>query len=318
MGDVLICCGVVSSQNAVVDVAVPKHLVEIVKCIKGIRNVYVVNSQINHSQYQVESNFDGVFATFENLVDADYYQVAANKVGGKVSVAKLSLPHTSKSFDFVIHASSSNPNRDWGTDNWYALAKSLSKVGSVAFLGTKKEPGFTDGNIFKLSDITDDLVWQTTVLSNSRHFIGNDSGFCHLAGILGVQGTVLFFNTKPENVIKHYPSIRPVRGSGEPTGALNPLDRTTDQIRSTITLGAICELFGVSEEPTKNVPLPGIRIIGENAKFFKDNLWGFSDQTDNSIVLDTDLQTITVNGNVHIFRGGPYDLRRFLISIGEG
>lgn len=325
MGDVLICSGVASNLRCIVDLAVPPHLVGLVKKIAGIRNVFPL-PHYPHGKYDVVSNFDGIFATFDRLVDADYYKVAANKINAPIGLAKIRLEKTKrKSFDFVIHPSSSNPNRAWAKEKWFDLAISLAEADySVAFLGTKKEPGFTKGNIFKLSDVSNDLIWQTRILNNAGHFVGNDSGFAHLAGLLNVQGNVLFFNTKPENVISHYPTLNPICGflnSSECTGNLNPLDKKSKELQDNISCELVCKELGVPYVKSKvNRKLPDLSIIGKEDKvsFFSDHLEDFNIVPGSEIVLNVDTNKVSIKDKVYDFLGGPYDLLRFLISKGAG
>jgi hypothetical protein len=327
MGDVLICCGIVSNLNCIVDVCVPGHLVPLISKIEGIRKVFKL-PHYPQEDYDVITNFDGIFATFDKLVDEDYYKLASDKINAKINLARFRLDRVKrKSFDFVLHPSSSNPNRAWSSDKWFKLAKSLDSAGyTVGFLGTKKEPGFTSGNVFKLSDVSNDLVWQTCVLNNSGHFIGNDSGFAHLAGLLNVQGNVLFFNTKPDNVIKHYSSLSPICGFENPdecTGNLNPLDKKSKELESNITCDKVCSLLGIQEVESNPIrQLPSLSIIGKEDKvsFFTRHLdkEKFQITEDSETVLDLYENKVKVKNKVYDFIGGPYDLLRFLISKGAG
>jgi hypothetical protein len=275
----------------------------------------------------VVGNFDGCFATNHNLLDVDYYEAAALKINHKVGTLKFNLDEVQPSYDYVIHPSASNPNRNWGSKNWIDLAWSLASAGkSVAFLGTEKETGFSYSKmgICKLSDMSSDLLWQAQVLRSSLHFIGNDSGFAHLAGLLGVEGRVLFFNTHPKNVIKHYPSLSAYCGfsdSEEPTGNLNPLDEQSTKFKNNISLSDICAIYGVDpvHYPT-NVPLPSILIIGSDEtkrKFFESHLKNdFTFGEGDEITLNLDENQMILRGVCHSFIGGPYDVQRFLYSKG--
>jgi len=205
LGDVLVCAGIVSGISGATLAVPDKHFELLSK--SDVSNVVRIKDRQNYDEFEVISNFDGIFASSQNLVDANYYDVAANHIKSKVKVASLNIPYGDV-FDFVIHPSSSNPNRNWGKSNYLDLANSLGMAGNrVAFLGTKYEPGFSSGNVVNLSDISEDLVWQSSILKSAKYFVGNDSGFCHIAGILKVKGIVLFFNTKPENVVKYYPTL---------------------------------------------------------------------------------------------------------------
>jgi Glycosyltransferase family 9 (heptosyltransferase) len=325
LGDILICAGVANSIPAEITLGVPKYVIPLLESA-GVRCVDH-KSFSDYSDFDIIGNFDGCFATNHNLLDIDYYEAAALKINYKVGTLKFNLSEIQSNYDYVIHPSSSNPNRNWGAKNWIDLAWSLALKGnSVAFLGTEKETGFTDERmgILKLSDISSDLLWQAKVLRSSLHFIGNDSGFAHLAGLLGVNGRVLFFNTHPKNVISHYPTLSAVCGfseSEEPTGNLNPLDEKSSNFRNNITLADICTLYGVDPvHYATNVPLPSILIIGSDEtrkKFFESHLKNdFTFGEGDEITLNLDKNQMILKGIPHSFVGGPYDVQRFLYSKG--
>ena len=335
MGDTLICCGVVSNLPCKKTVFVRKHLVPLMRHMKWLEDVQPITAANNFrgvKNYTSSHNFDDCFANWSFLTSKEYYTAAMNHIGLTDTdfkhgvIGQFDFPCKRRTYDWAIHTGASNPNRQWTKKNWFDLAVSLSAAGqSVCFLGTKSEWGFTDeaANIKKLSDDTDDIVSQTETLSGCRHFIGNDSGFCHLAGILGLDGHVLFFNTHPEQVIARYPSLKAIHqfdSIGEPSRALSPHDKQSCEAISNMTLDFVCERLGLdSKESAVFTNLLEITIIGNSQKslLFRNNLTEtFSLVPNSEIKILPDYNLVEVNGKTFSFFGGPYDLQRFLRDLG--
>ena len=332
MGDTLICCGVVSNLPCRKTVFIRPHLIPLIKHMKWIDEVAPINVTNNMNfrslatKYTSAHNFDDCFANFQYLTNKDYYSAAAEKVGAEPLIGQFDFPCNRKTYDWAIHTSASNPNRQWTKKNWFDLASSIESTGqTVCFLGTKSEWGFSNesGTIKKLSDLTDDLVAQSKTLSGCRHFIGNDSGFCHIAGILGIDGYVLFFNTHPDQVISRYPSLEGIHqfdSIGEPTRSLNPQDPKSCDAISKMTVDFVCERLGV-DPMQSNVftNLMEITIIGSSQKalLFRNNLTEIFNLVPNSDVkVLPDYNLVEVEGKTYSFFGGPFDLQRFLRDLG--
>ena len=149
------------------------------------------------------------------LPDKDYYEILSKISGVTASPASFTFEHnpeTQLGREVVaIHPSASTPNRRWLTDRWDELVSRLVGSGyAVIWLGTADEYGFNAEHVSKLSDLNSDLLWQSKQLARSHFFIGTDSGFAHIAGMLGVSGAVIFTATSAENVISQYRSLRGV------------------------------------------------------------------------------------------------------------
>ncbi|MBM4157163.1 MAG: glycosyltransferase family 9 protein [Ignavibacteria bacterium] len=82
----------------------------------------------------------------------------------------------------VISPLTTNPIKNWGTDNYRQLCKSLSKDYNMLIIGLEK-----DINILKNISSGNTRIWTgsfeyiPSILSKSKLFIGNDSGLTHLA-----------------------------------------------------------------------------------------------------------------------------------------
>jgi hypothetical protein len=113
----------------------------------------------------------------------------------------------------------------------------------VLWLGTKDEFGFNDEGLAKASDVDEDLVIQTQMLAGATYFVGCDSGFAHLAGLLGIEGLVLFGNSAPEHVIAQYPSLQGVScfAAGGPSRSLKKDDARSLECMARIQVEDILE-----------------------------------------------------------------------------
>lgn len=318
LGDVLICSGIVSAAPGHKTVAVPKNYVELISKVKGINQVVPVNKGLD-GDYDLMANFDGIFASHSHLMDMEYYEIAAMKVNLKPHVAEFDFWYfdDTPKFDFVLHPASSNPNRMWPIGYWQDLAYSLTSAGfTVGWLGTKYDFGQTKGRMEKLSSINETLLWQAKVISQSKYFIGNDSGFAHIAGILGKRGYVIFSNTRPENVIARYPSLTAITPQDfEPTMSLNPQDsKSLDYLRQ-ITPKSVCDKLSIKFTPSFDRPQEKIKInvIGDFPMLMEKN---FEQDSESDIVWDVAENKLKLSGKPYNFYGTHWDLKRYLVEIG--
>lgn len=321
LGDVLICAGVLACSGATL--AVPDHHVGLICRVRDLDVIPLSRARPEVIRRHDQSgNFDGLFANTERLTDEEYYSAAARRAGTTPRRAVLEIEKSDQRFDYVFHPGSSNPNRQWGKQNWYDLAESLTALGrSVAWLGVDSEWGYSGRGSTKLSDWTSDLVGQAEYLANAGHFVGNDSGFAHVAGILGVPGHVLFFNTHPDQVISRYPGLDPVHKFdvvGPPSRSLNPHDPRSAAAISALTVDDVCSVLGVDPRASSVfTDLPKICIIGngQRSQFFRNALVGVYDfSSDSSTIVLPDQKRVFIGDREFTFVGGPFDLQRFLIA----
>lgn len=235
--------------------------VPLVSEIAGIDEVVDHQKSLSSSY---ECNFDAVIDM--HLVNAlereagilpsrDYYEIMSETLGVKASPAKFTFDH--KPYGVfgrkvvTIHPSASTPNRRWINSKWDELVSRL--VGSgyfVQWLGTADEYGFNASNVAKLSDIDKDLLWQAKMLAMSHYFIGCDSGFAHIAGMLGVTGAVIFTATRSRDVIAQYRSLRAVevfdKLGVEPSRRLVVDDPDATKVKESITPSMVFQSLGIN------------------------------------------------------------------------
>lgn len=162
---------------------------------------------MNRVSFEHCVNFMYFLTVGHALRSGDYYSILEERIGRKVEKLAGFDFHRQEKGGIYIHISASNPNRDWLRESWEIVIPELSKLDTVYLLGRASEFSVRGPKIKVLSDKRDDLLWQTEQLATARYFVGVDSGFCHIAGTLGVPGNVLFFNTCPADVIGRYSSL---------------------------------------------------------------------------------------------------------------
>jgi hypothetical protein len=277
VGDITMAIGGTASaldgRSCFVDAFVLPHQVKYAAILSGIRKAYPVaswNEPETRFQYDVVIDFAGVLNNARSLKAKDYYELISERVGTLVK------PGSYLGFTFkpqpvacvALHPGASNPNRRWPYSNWDKLAYMLaSRELEVLWLGTRDDYGFNDEKcgIWKLSDYYEDLVTQTKKLATFRYFIGNDSGFAHIAGLLGVPGVVLFSSTHPDDVIARYDSLRGVHRFdlvGEPTRSLDKKDRRSLDALEALTPEDVLNATPFKDTPDKQQikrPLPARR-----------------------------------------------------------
>lgn len=189
------------------------------------------------------------------LPSRDYYEIISETLGVKASPAKFTFDHKPcRVFGrkvVTIHPNASTPNRRWIDSRWEELASRL--VGSgyfVQWLGTADEYGFNAKNVTKLSDLDKDLLWQSKMLAKSHYFIGCDSGFAHIAGMLGITGAVIFTATRARDVIPQYLSLSAVevfdRLGVEPSRRLVVDDPDATKVKESITPSMVFQSLGIN------------------------------------------------------------------------
>ena len=202
-----------------------------------------------------EAGFDAVLdlallVETTKLPDEDYYSIFRRSVGVTASPASFTFNHNpslrSGREVVAIHPSASAPNRRWLSDRWDELVARLVGSGyAVIWLGTADEYGFNAEHVSKLSDLDSDLLWQSEQLACSHFFIGTDSGFAHVAGMLGVPGAVIFTATRSRNVISQYRSLSGVevfyKLGVEPTRSLLADDPASEKVKQSITVDMVLD-----------------------------------------------------------------------------
>ncbi len=81
-----------------------------------------------------------------------------------------------------------SPNREWGEDNFQAVADYFNKDFQIAQIGSLTDP-LLDGAIdFRGKNLRETAV----IISNSRLFIGQEGGFMHLANGVKKRSVIIF------------------------------------------------------------------------------------------------------------------------------
>ena len=252
IGDMLISVGTLakrlSASGAVVHAAVVDSQVDLAQELQGVTLAVrstCLNDRAARSKYDCLlelSNF--LLADSRTLVAKDYFIAASDAVG----LEPRPVVGTFKSIRWIaypaavvaIHASASTPLRRWSEPSWESVGTALVRRGlRCLWLGTQSDFSMHGEGHTKAADIVGEgLLEQVDMLSHCSYFIGNDSGFAHVAGMLGIPGLVLFSITEPEHVIKHYPTLRDIKGYAlagvEPSRSLR-----NDDPNATISMAAI-------------------------------------------------------------------------------
>lgn len=269
VGDALIAISsvakVLSESGAIVTAVALPHQHELLLTTKGVsgcESIQSFNEFGVRSKFDVVIDFAGVFNNAKEFRQGCYYDLVSQRLAtasqqhyaiwpGEFQFTRSPTKVSDRQV-VAIHPTASNPNRRWDNAKWEELAYELRDQGMVvAWLGTRDEFGFSDKFIIKMSDSSSNLLIQARDLARCHYFIGCDSGFAHIAGLLEVPGLVLFGNTEPEDVIGKYPSLSPVdafnRLCVRPSRSLSadcPQSRT---LMDAITVEDVITAAGLSE-----------------------------------------------------------------------
>jgi len=234
-----------ASRGAIITAITMKHAGELIQEMVGVED-WLESQKFNNpavrSKYDVLIDFAGTFNTAKYLREEPYYELVSRRVGFGVVPGAFKFKHEPEGRRVAIHPGASNPNRRWDVKRWQQLAYEIRERDcEVVFLGTRDEPGFNDKGISKASDRDSNLLWQAKVLAKCCYFIGCDSGFVHIAGVLGVPGVVLFGNTSAKTVISSYPSLKGIEKfeGGLPTRSLTVGCKKSKENMQAITVGDV-------------------------------------------------------------------------------
>lgn len=219
VGDILMAIGGstghLKTKSCHITAAVRDICMELMTHVTGVDDVVPLtklNDITFRNSFDVIIDFNYSINNSRQLVSKEYYSAITEHVGFPVSPGNLKFKKTNDStdrFNVFLHPGATNPNRRWDESKWEETAFSIRDRGANVFwLGTSDEFGFSAKNIFKVSDTSENLVFQIKELASKANlFIGCDSGFAHIVGMLGITGHVLFFNTLADDVIGSYPTL---------------------------------------------------------------------------------------------------------------
>lgn len=273
VGDVLVAIGgtapVLKRKPCAVVAAIMSHQIPLIRELAGVDEVVPttdLNNPVAYRAFDVVLNFAGTFNTTRTLKAKDYYTLVSDRVGFPVSPGQFKFPRIPRTADgreiVAMHPGASNPNRQWPADCWKRLASELVRRDfRVVFLGTRDEPGYAaEPDVLKLSDESEDLLWQVRQLAGCHRFVGNDSGFAHAAGVLGVPGVVIFSVTHPDDVIARYDSLRGVHAFEalgiEPTRSLRIDDPVSKRAIEAVEVDDVLEAMEINTVSRGHVQAP--------------------------------------------------------------
>lgn len=275
-----------------------------------------LNSSQERGKYDVLIDLDNVFVSGREFKDAEYYKLVEERLGFNLELAKIKLPQLCKNKTIALHSGASNPNRAWPAEKWEDLGEELLARGfDLYWLGTREEPYINghlevDQSILATSRKIEnkDFYFQTTLLAECSYFIGNDSGFCHVAGILDVPGSVIFSATKPEHVISRYKNLRAIVPQYfYPTRSINADDAKSLEYLQSLDVEDVLEATGLAKYPILSnnhytkVPLSKKTLLLYGSRDYKEPLierlsrgYLVSDVSNDSPVAEINLDTLTI------------------------
>lgn len=230
IGDTVVAASVVPAlkeKDCFVTLAVSDHVVPLAECFVEIDSVISAKALNTPNVYE---KFD-VVVDMTNAITVGNREMRAGEfhelmyrfleLGSDIRLGTLSFPEKTirKVLDrmprgprVALHTGATNPLRWWQKDRWGKLARHLQKSGaSVIFLG-QNDFALSDEGLYDWTH--ESLLVQAIALSLCDFFVGNDSGFLHIAGNLGVPGVGIFGPTNPDDIAKLYPSIQTVTAHG--------------------------------------------------------------------------------------------------------
>jgi hypothetical protein len=231
LGDCIMAASIANNllEGCRTTLACRPHLVNAMNALGLVQSIALTDLNSVTTQQKYDAIIDvsrALMAPEKRLTAEDYY----SKIGETAGVVINEIPCLNKKREeapkiVYLHPGASNPNRRWPSSHWRVLAKTLASVGfDVLWLGARDEFGYNGRYVHKLSDNYPELAQQISFMQNSPgYFIGNDSGFLHVAGVLGLDGLGIFGNTSPDNVISRYKNLIGIT-SGRP--ATRTLDIT--------------------------------------------------------------------------------------------
>jgi len=319
LGDSLILVGACRDR---VDIAIRKAQIPLVSKLFNVDNAFDVHDPTFKArkdklseEYDEVIQSDMFMANFEQLYPLNYYKLAAKRLKQlEPAVPKLNIPLDPIQGTVAFHTTATNPNRHVDKSVWDQLAYSFSKAGWVVyFMGTSSDYGFADPKrrIYKVSDFEESLLGQAELLATCSLFVGVDSGFLHISGILGINGYCLLTNTG-YNVLENYSQIKSIDNFDklglQPTHSLQPYCETSKFLADSITAEQVCKEIGIPCSSTYNKvdvsKKTTVRITDDPSNLLRPYLDGFR-----IVECDEDIHlTLRKDGSVLIEIGEHTDL----------
>lgn len=230
IGDTLIvgCLGkLLKEKECFVTLAVSEEWIPLAKCFNYFDAVISI-TEANSLEVLRDHNYllDLTYAYHEGrdfAVKKDFYKQIVEKAGlpprSSIPTVEIKFPwevenkiakEFPKGVTFVLHTGSSNPIRRWKYSYWERLAqKLLENNANVIWLGLDSDFCLYEENSY--SYLGRNLLEQAVVASMATFFIGNDSGFAHLAGCCERPGLVLLGSTDEEAILSQYNTLSGIK-----------------------------------------------------------------------------------------------------------
>lgn len=236
IGDCLIASNIITTlkqKKCFVTFAVGDNALgfcEYLEAPDDVVDVTLTNSASFRNNYSVIVDVTGyALSGPKTIVDSDFYFACRQKIDFNnyhFDLPKFSLPrrtervrsrfrHSKVSIDNIIcvHTEPTALHRKWPIQKWIELFSVLEDNGKYVMLLGKPTNEF-DG-VRNLTNCTDlPILEQLQVCNESRFFLGIDSAWAHISGLLRKAGLVIFAPSVPGNLIKHYEQIEPILPKG--------------------------------------------------------------------------------------------------------
>ena len=185
----------------------------------GIKYIY---------KYPFFTKNDNIVATAKKFTEKNISEKISSQ--SKLFLSTKNIETAKKNYNFdkkfkhiCIGISASGPTRRWDIENFINLAKKLSEVKLCKFYlcGGKDDENlfnkFFNSNLkencifFKDFEIRDTLP----IIANCDFYVGNDTGWMHIAAALGLKSIGLFADTPVLAYGKYTKNILPILAEGE-------------------------------------------------------------------------------------------------------
>ena len=160
------------------------------------------------------------------IIDMDFYEACFNKVAwynqpivmprfnlnrmSDKTKGRLMMSGTDSNSRVAVHVDPTAIHRKWPFHYWSDLFRKLETQGiSIMLLGLQNDSFKDNPNVVNCTDMG--VEDQLQICNSSRFFLGIDSCWAHIAGLMNMRGLVLFAPSVPENLIGRYSNLQAVQ-----------------------------------------------------------------------------------------------------------
>tara|TARA_B100000579_G_C22651780_1_gene766608 strand:- start:10 stop:930 length:921 start_codon:yes stop_codon:yes gene_type:complete len=178
----------------------------------GIKSIY---------QYPLFRSKDNIVHSAKNFIEDKIHQVVSTE-------PNLKIKNKDKNFDknfkhICLGISASGPTKRWAIDNYIKLCKELAEKNKCKFylagglndaeLINRFKNSFHNKNCISFEKLS--IKETLPIIKNCNCYIGNDTGFMHLAVALGIKSLALFMDSPVKAYGKYSSRIKVVEPKGE-------------------------------------------------------------------------------------------------------